>query len=94
MEFALGADVGYDTDYNHFTYNNLTGTLDPNQSLFITPSMMRMNVFTAIQISQFRFYIRGENIDYFWNPETNRIDENFPIMPFFLRIGITWDFFN
>jgi hypothetical protein len=94
LEFALGADVGYDTEYNHFTYNNLTGTLDPNQSLFLTPSMMRMNVFTAIQISQFRFYIRGENIDYFWNPETNRIDGNFPIMPFFIRIGLTWDFFN
>ena len=94
LEFALGADVGYDTEYNHFTYNNLTGTLDPNESLFLTPAMMRMNVFTAIQISQFRFYIRGENIDYFWNPEVNRIDGNFPIMPFFIRIGLSWDFFN
>ncbi len=92
--FALGADVGYDTEYNHFTYNNLTGTLDPNSSVFLTPSMMRVNAFTAFQISQFRFFIRAENVDYFWNPETNRIDTNFPIMPFFIRIGLSWDFFN
>ncbi|MDB2697639.1 putative porin [Crocinitomicaceae bacterium] len=92
--FALGADVGYDTEYNHFTYNNLTGTLDPNSSVFITPSMMRVNMFTAFQISQFRFFIRAENVDYFWNPETYRIDPNFPIMPFFIRVGLSWDFFN
>jgi hypothetical protein len=92
--FALGADVGYDTEYNHFTYNNLTGTLDPNSSVFLTPSMMRVNAFTAFQISQFRFFIRAENVDYFWNPETNRIDGNLPIMPFFIRIGLSWDFFN
>lgn len=94
LELALGADVGYDVAYNHLTYNHLSGTMDPMVSPFQTPAMMRMNVFAAIQIEQFRFFFRGENIDYFWNDATNRIDPNFPIMPFIVRVGLTWDFFN
>jgi hypothetical protein len=94
LELALGADIGYDVAYNHLTYNHLVGTMDPVFSPFETQAMFRANAFAAIQVEQFRFFLRGENIDYFWNDNTIRIDPNFPIMPFIVRIGLTWDFFN
>lgn len=94
LELALGGDVGYDVAYNHLTYNPLTNTMDPLISPFVTPAMFRLNLFAAIQVEQFRFFLRGENIDYFWNPATNRIDPNYPIMPFLVRLGFSWDFFN
>ena len=94
LEVSLGSDFGYDSKYNHLTYNHLTGTMDPILSAFQTPGMMNLHSFMSFQISQFRFYVRAENIDYFWNAKQIRIDPGFPLMPFYLRLGLSWDFFN
>lgn len=94
LGFAIGADVGYDLGYNFLTYNGVLGTYAPMVVTESTPSLVRLNAFTAISIDQFRLFVRAENIDYFINDQTARIDEQIPLMPFLIRIGITWDFFN
>ena len=91
---ALGLDLGYDIGYNHLAYNTLINVMEPGGLDAITPNLIRVNFFTAMEIDQFRFFIRAENIDYFINPQTAKIDPLFPITPFIIRLGITWDFFN
>lgn len=91
---AFGLDVGYDTEYNHMAYNPIINVLEPGAPDMITPGLIRMNAFVNGQIDQLRFFFRAENIDYFINPQEARMDANYVIMPFIVRVGITWDFFN
>lgn len=91
---ALGVDVGYVTGYQFMQYNTLLSVVQPVQTAEKTPSLMRLNAFAALSIDEFRFFVRAEHLDYFINDQTARIDTNYPIMPFIIRIGITWDFFN
>ena len=56
--------------------------------------MFELDFFTGIQIDEFRFYFKFENIDYFWNKQTNLQQIGYPISPTIIRLGFTWDFFN
>lgn len=92
---SFGLDLGYDLAHSFLVFNPLLNTMDVTPGVQIqTPDLIRINFFTALEIDQFRFFIRAENIDYFINDPKSRIDLNFPIMPFIIRLGITWDFFN
>lgn len=94
LGIALGFDVGYVTGYQFMQYNTLLSVVQPVQTVEKTPSLMRLNAFAALSIDEFRFFVRAEHLDYFINDPTSRIDTNYPIMPFILRLGVTWDFFN
>jgi hypothetical protein len=65
----------------------------PNSSIE-HEAMFELDFFTAIQIDEFRFYFKFENIDYFWNKQTNLQQIGYPISPNLIRLGFTWDFFN
>lgn len=91
---SLGTDIGYDAGYSFLNYNGVLGVMSPIESTLNTPSLLRLNAFVALSIDEFRFFVRGENIDYFINDPISRVDESVPLMPFLIRIGITWDFFN
>lgn len=57
-------------------------------------AVVELNVMTAFQIDEFRFFVALENVDYFWN-DADRIDlMNYPVTPNVLRLGLSWDFFN
>lgn len=94
LGIAIGADIGYDTGYSFLNYNGVLGVMSPFNSFIAAPSLLRLNAFTALSVDEFRFFVRAENIDYFINDPKSRIDEDYTIMPFLIRIGITWDFFN
>jgi hypothetical protein len=57
-------------------------------------SIVQLDAFIGISIHELRFYFKYENIDNAWNPVTNRVAINYPVMPKILRIGLTWDFLN
>lgn len=94
LVLAFGVDLGYDTDHDHLVYNTFLNVMEPTESPRTTPSLLRINFFMGAQIDTFRFFLRAENIDYFINPQDSFIDPNFPITPFIIRLGVTWDFFN
>lgn len=94
LGFTIGLDAGYSLGYQFMHYNTLLSVMEPVQTQTDAPDLVKLNVFTALKIEEFRFFIRGENLDYFINDQTSRIDLNYPIMPFIVRIGVTWDFFN
>tara|TARA_B100000508_G_scaffold141093_1_gene146622 strand:- start:142235 stop:143998 length:1764 start_codon:yes stop_codon:yes gene_type:complete len=94
LGIAIGVDGGYDSEYSYLNYDGVLGVSSPVFSGNNVPSLLRLNAFTALSIDQFRFFVRAENIDYFINDPKIRIDEEIPLMPFLIRVGVTWDFFN
>ncbi len=94
LGFTFGVDLGYDSDYQFMEYNGVLGVYSPVQTAENVPGLVRINAFTAIAIDQFRLFVRAENIDYFINDRGAKMGNNYPLMPFILRAGITWDFFN
>jgi len=56
--------------------------------------LLRLNAFMALSIDEFRFFLKAENLSSLINDPKTRIDTDYPIMPFLIRVGITWDFFN
>lgn len=56
--------------------------------------IVNLHVFGALEIQQFRFFFRVENVGYIWTGSTNRIALNHPVPAMQIRVGITWDFFN
>lgn len=94
LGMSLGVDVGYETSYNHMMYN---GVLDLYELALIpeqTKDLLKLNAFLALSIDEFRFFVRAENLSSLFQDAKIRIDYNYPMMPFLLRVGITWDFFN
>ena len=91
---SIGADIGYETGYQFMNYNGELDILQPVQTTTKTPNLIQLNAFLALSIDQFRFFVRAQNLSYLFQDAKSRIDGNYPIMPFLIRIGITWDFFN
>ena len=56
--------------------------------------MTNLSAFLGFSIGEFRFFTRMENIGYFWNDKSNEVLVGFPIQKNFIRLGLTWDFFN
>lgn len=94
LKVAMGLDIGYDSEYRVLTYNPVLSLYEPNINNPLSGNLFSLDAFFNAEIKEFRFFVRAQNIDYFWNPSTTRIDPNFPIMPFMLKVGISWDFFN
>ena len=94
LKVALGLDVGYDSEYRVLTYNPALSLFEQNSINPLSGNLFSVDAFFNAEIKEFRFFARAQNIDYFWNPSTTRVDPNFPIMPFMIKIGVSWDFFN
>jgi len=91
---AFGVDLGYETGYNFMEYNGVLGVMQIPSIALKNQAQLRLNTFMAISIDEFRFFVKAENLSSFINDPTTRIDVDYPIMPFLIRLGITWDFFN
>lgn len=94
LDFIIGVDLRYQAAYGLLSY-------DPSLDLYRLPAqqqkhqaVLELDFFTGFQIDDFRFYFKFENIDYFWNPQTNLQQAGYPVPPAVLRLGLTWDFFN
>lgn len=95
LEFLTGVDVGYQSSRKLLDYvNALDVFVLSNSAQKTNPSLYKVDFFTAFQIESFRFYIKAENLDYLWNKTDSFVAVNIPVTPFYLRIGLTWDFFN
>lgn len=94
LDFILGADVRYRSNYRLAQYEAGLDVYRFGNTNAMNQMNLEVDVFTGIQIDQFRFYLKLENLDYFWNPRTNLQQLGFPVPPNVIRLGLTWDFFN
>ena len=49
---------------------------------------------TGLEIDEFRFFLRAENLHTFFEEEVNAVANGFFATPFVIRLGVTWEFFN
>lgn len=48
----------------------------------------------GFKVQTFRFFLTGTNLGYFFQPNANELFQNYPLPPWQLKVGITWDFWN
>ena len=94
MEGIYGVDLAWISTYNLMTYNNEIDVFTFNDTKRVFNSMTNLSAFLGFSLGEFRFFTRMENIGYFWNDKSNQVLVGFPIQKNFIRLGLTWDFFN
>ncbi len=96
LEVVFGVDASYTTKFNNRVY---VPAMD-SYNMFVAPgtnqtnSLLNLHAFATFGIEEFRFYVRYENIGYFWSDRKTNEQFGFPISSTRLRVGLTWDFFN
>ena len=92
----IGLDGSYNSEFRPRSFtpsmDAYTWNQDPQTSL--TKEMANLHFFTTIEISTFRFFVRYENIGYFWNKKTLTEYNGYPLAGQRIRVGLTWSFFN
>lgn len=94
-EVVVGSEIYSRSKYTLLDFDNrLSAFTISNPTNKQYTSVVQLDAFLGITIDEMRFYFKYENMDSYWNPVTNRIATNYPVMPRILRIGLTWDFLN
>ncbi len=94
LEGIYGVDFSYISNYRLLNYNYRVDVFTTENQLLKFENMTNLSAFFGFSLGEFRFYTRVENIGYFWNNSANQIVVGYPIQKNFIRLGITWDFFN
>ena len=95
LEATIGVDASYHSGFQLRSYiPSIDAFYWGNSSAGSNPGMTNLHFFATMGISQFRFFVRFENIGYFWNDRTIREAVGYPIAGTRFRVGLTWDFFN
>ncbi len=64
-------------------------TLNP-----ISSGFMNMAAFASFEVEAFRFFVRMDNLAYFWQNRQIEIIDGYAFPSTQLKVGITWDFWN
>lgn len=94
LKGVFGVDFSYTTPFQLRNYVPNIDYYEWTLPTGISQSMTNLSAFVSLGIDEFRFYVRYENIGYFWNDQKLEVSERYPISGTRLRVGITWDFFN
>jgi len=94
MEGIVGVDFSWISTYKLMGYNYQMDVFTTQNTVFNFDPMSNLSLFFGFSIGEFRFFTRYENIGYFWNNQVNQVLIGYPIQKNFIRLGITWDFFN
>ena len=94
MEGVFGTDISWISSYRLMSYTSSMDVFSLENTNMNFNSMMNISAFFGFSLGEFRFYTRLENLGYFWNNPQNQVLIGYPIQKNFIRLGITWDFFN
>lgn len=92
---ATGVEVNYIPNYRVASYlpelgvyhfNNTGNNYDIN--------MLQLDFFLNLQIERFRFLISANGLNNLWDLTPRFYAEGYPVRPFFVRVGLSWDFVN
>ena len=94
MQAYIGVDASYLSQFSPIQFNSLIGSYEFWKTSSVNSGYFNLHFFTGFQIDEFKFYVRFENIGYFWNQHSMPVLTNHPIPGTQFRLGLTWDFFN
>jgi len=89
-----GVDVIWNSEYGLLDLVPAMGTYTIDPTLPLQSAYFNLHAFAGFQIDEFRFYLRFENIGYFWNDRLIQVVNGYTLPSGILRLGLTWDFFN
>ncbi|MDC3252902.1 putative porin [Crocinitomicaceae bacterium] len=94
LEALLGIDASYISAFNTRVYIPTLDVMDFYSAGKGTQGMFNLHAFASFGIQEFRFFVRYENIGYFWNSKKSEVQSGYPISGTRLRVGVSWDFVN
>ncbi len=94
MKAYTGVDVAYLSSFQRLGYYSQIAVFDINNPDVSAAYTSSLHFFTGFQIDEFKFFLRVENLNYFWSDRNLQQVKGYPIPSTQFRLGITWDFFN
>ena len=89
-----GIDFALLSSFQRIGYSSNTGSFQLDEIYTNNKGYTNIHFFAGFQIEEFKFFLRMENIAYFWNDKNSELVKNYPLQSNLIRVGITWDFFN
>jgi hypothetical protein len=93
LQAIVGMDFSWVSSYERIGFLPVVSAFDFTSPLSL-PGFSNLHVFGAIQIDEFKFFARVENLGVFWTDRSLPLYLGYPIVPMQINVGITWDFFN
>jgi hypothetical protein len=94
LKVATGVDFHYFDGYQVFAYQPELGVFAQNTANPLLPSTnMMLNAFVNLQMDRFRFFVSVNRINTLFEARTSMV-EGVAFRPFFIRMGLSWDFVN
>jgi hypothetical protein len=89
-----GMEGGYLSSYKSLSYLPQLGTISffPTGQTLLNQTVLHF--YSGFQIEEFKFFFRLENIQSFWTDKRKQPILGYPVAPFQIKLGITWDFFD
>lgn len=94
LKVAIGVDAGCRTAYQLVDYNRLLDAYVFSSKDLKYTAMPKLHAFANFDLGYFRWYLRFENIEQTWIKTVNMEAIGYPVVPFQLRFGVSWDLFN
>ena len=92
---ATGVEVNYVSDYRVVSYIPELGVYHyGNNTENFKFNPLQLDFFINLQADRFRFFIQANGLNNFWDSSPRFNAESHPVRPFFMRLGLCWDFVN
>jgi hypothetical protein len=87
-------DASIYSAYQRLGYVSSVSAFDVTTTSVLSSGYSNLHLFGGFQLDEFRFFVRAENLGYYWTKSQVKVMNGYPIIPLQLKVGITWDFFN
>ncbi len=94
LELQFSVDPQINSTYKLLSYNTTLDNFYLNSTNRSGGQPYSLHSTFSLGIEEFRFFVRGENIQSFWMKGSTEVLQNYYLSPFVLRLGLSWDFFN
>jgi hypothetical protein len=89
-----GIETGYLSSFTSIGYLPQVGALTLTPAGKTVSQQFLLHCYAGFQIDEFKFFFRLENIQSFWSPRSTQQVSGYPVAPFQIKLGVTWDFFD
>lgn len=89
-----GVEIGYLSAFQSLGYLPQVGALSVVPSGKTASQQVVLHYYGGFQIDEFKFFFRLENIHSFWSSRSIQQLNGYPVSPFQIKLGVTWDFFD
>lgn len=95
LKIATGVEVNYIPNYRVASYIPELGLFYYSNAIQNNSiNSLQLDFFLNFEIERFRFFVSANGLNNLWDNSPRFYAEGYPVRPFFLRLGLSWDFVN